>query len=91
MLLFIMRYIYTGLIHYLKMVFFCLSLCWVILLVACQPALVDTPQSQTPYSPSQNPITEPNPVEVSTFSSATIIDTTEYIIQERMALVNKGF
>lgn len=57
---------------------------------SCQPVRVDTPQSQTPYSSSQNSIAQPNQAELSTFSSATIIDTRKFIVQEQMVLVNEG-
>ncbi len=73
-----MRYIHTGSIHYLRKVFICLALCWVTLLVACQPTETDN-----------------QPVQVSKTAypgnaAASTIETKEYILQERMVLVNEG-
>lgn len=73
-----MRYIHTGSIHYLRKVFICLALCWVTLLVACQPTETDK-----------------QPVQVSKTAypgnaAASTIETKEYILQERMVLVNEG-
>ncbi len=73
-----MRYIHTGSIHYLRKVFICLALCWITLLVACQPTETDN-----------------QPVQVSKTAypgnaAASTIETKEYILQERMVLVNEG-
>lgn len=64
---------------------------WVmILLIACQPSRLDAPQFQTPNSLPQTQIPGPEPSDRSTFSSALIVETTEYVVQERLVLINQG-
>lgn len=62
----------------------------IVLLVACQPVRTDTPGTQIPSPSFQEQNLSPDMEKIASFSSPTIMDTAEYVVQERMVLVNRG-
>ena len=78
MLLTIMSYIHTGSVNPIKRVVICLALCLVTLLAGCQPTWPDS----RPFQARQT--------EYPDILSASIIDTKEYMVQERLTITNLG-
>jgi len=64
--------------------------CLMILLIACQSSRVEAPQSQTPISLTQTQRPSPELPDSPTFSSASILESTDYVVQERLTLINYG-
>jgi hypothetical protein len=63
---------------------------FIILLVACQFSRVGAPSSPSPEPALQTKISGQDFSGLELFSSASIIETKEYVVQERFVLINEG-